>query len=190
MKTGLVNKSAKFGTMPVFLTALSTILGAVLFLRFGWAVGQIGFYGTIGIIVLGHLITIPTALAVAEIATNQRVLGGGAYYIISRSFGFNIGGAIGLTLFASQAVSVAFYVIAFGEAFEPVLQSIHANFGFLIPKRVVALATMAILSTLILRRGANLGMKALYVVVAILFTAIALFLFGEPVDGVEKFNLN
>ncbi|HKK59235.1 MAG TPA: hypothetical protein VJ937_07140 [Salinivirga sp.] len=183
-------KNAGFGTLPVFLTAISTILGAILFLRFGWAVGQVGLVGVIAIVLISHLVTIPTALAVAEIATNQRVLGGGAYYIISRSFGFNIGGAIGLTLFASQAVSVAFYVIAFGEAFEPVLQSIHANFGFLIPKRVVALATMAILSTLILRRGANLGMKALYVVVAILFTAIALFLFGEPVDGVEKFNLN
>lgn len=183
-------KNAGFGTLPVFLTAISTILGAILFLRFGWAVGQVGLVGVIAIVLISHLVTIPTALAVAEIATNQRVLGGGAYYIISRSFGFNIGGAIGLTLFASQAVSVAFYVIAFGEAFEPVLQSIHTNFGFLIPKRVVALATMAILSSLILRRGANLGMKALYVVVAILFTAIALFLFGEPVDGVEKFNLN
>jgi len=94
MKSGLVNKKAKFGTLLVFLTALSTILGAVLFLRFGWAIGQIGFVGTIGIIVLGHLITIPTALAVAEIATNLKVQGGGAYYIISRSFGFNIGGAI------------------------------------------------------------------------------------------------
>ncbi len=183
-------KNAGFGTLPVFLTAISTILGAILFLRFGWAVGEVGLVGVIAIVVISHLVTIPTALAVAEIATNQRVLGGGAYYIISRSFGFNIGGAIGLALFASQAVSVAFYVIAFGEAFEPVLQAVQANYGFLIPKKVVALSTMAILSGLILRRGANLGMKALYFVVAILFTAIGLFLFGEPVDGIEKVNLN
>ena len=31
-----------FGTMPVFLAAISTILGAVMFLRFGYAVGNLG----------------------------------------------------------------------------------------------------------------------------------------------------
>jgi amino acid transporter len=121
MPRTLVNHKAEFGTLPVFMTAISTILGAILFLRFGYAVGHTGFIGAIGIIALGHLVTIPTALAVAEIATNQKVLGGGAYYIISRSFGLNIGAAIGITLYLSQAISVAFYVIAFGEAFEPII---------------------------------------------------------------------
>jgi amino acid transporter len=93
MSHSIRNPNAKFGTLPVFLTALSTILGAVLFLRFGWAVGQVGFWGVIGIVLLGHLVTIPTAMAVAEIATNQKVQGGGAYFIVSRSFGFNIGAA-------------------------------------------------------------------------------------------------
>ena len=88
--------------MPVFMTTISTILGAILFLRFGYAVGHTGFIGAIGIIALGHLVTIPTALAVAEIATNQKVLGGGAYYIISRSFGLNIGASIGIALFAGH----------------------------------------------------------------------------------------
>ncbi len=87
--------TAKFGTLPVFMTAISTILGAILFLRFGYAVGHLGFIGVIGIIFLGHMVTIPTAMAVAEIATNQKVQGGGAYFIISRSFGINIGSASG-----------------------------------------------------------------------------------------------
>ena len=180
MAKSLVNTNAKFGTLPVFLTALSTILGAILFLRFGWAVGQVGFYGVIGIIVLGHIVTIPTAFAVAEIATNQRVEGGGAYYIISRSFGLNIGGAIGIALYLSQAISVAFYVIAFGEAFEPVIKWVYDNYGFLIPdRRWISMPTMAILSLLILTKGANIGMKALYIVVAILFTSLAMFFLGD-----------
>ena len=90
------------------MTAISTILGAILFLRFGFAVAHVGLLWTMAIIVLGHLVTIPTALAVAEIATNQKVEGGGAYYMISRSFGLSIGGAIGIALFLSQAISVAF----------------------------------------------------------------------------------
>ena len=187
MAKSLVNTNAKFGTMPVFLTALSTILGAILFLRFGWAVGQVGFWGVIGIIILGHAVTIPTAFAVAEIATNQRVQGGGAYYIISRSFGLNIGGAIGITLYLSQAISVAFYVIAFGEAFEPVINWLRDNYGFVIAdRRWISIPTMVILSILILTKGANFGMKALYVVVAILLTSIAMFFLGDsPIKPTE-----
>ena len=75
----------KFGTAPVFFTAISTILGAVMFLRFGFAVGQVGLIGTIAIVLIGHAVTIPTAMAIAEIATNQKVEGGGEYYIMSRS---------------------------------------------------------------------------------------------------------
>ncbi|WP_159519132.1 APC family permease [Sunxiuqinia indica] len=180
MAKSFVNSNAKFGTMPVFLTALSTILGAILFLRFGWAVGQVGFWGVIGIILIGHIITIPTAFAVAEIATNQRVQGGGAYYIISRSFGFNIGGAIGLALFFSQAISVAFYVIAFGEAFEPVINFLNDNYQLGIEdRRWISIPSMAILSIIILAKGANMGMKALYFVVAILLTSLVFFFIGD-----------
>jgi len=83
-----------FGTAPVFLASISTILGAVLFLRFGYAVAHVGLLGAIGIVLLGHLVTVPTALAIAEIATNRRVEGGGEYFIVSRSFGSTIGAAI------------------------------------------------------------------------------------------------
>ena len=107
----------KFGTAPVFFTAISTILGAVLFLRFGFAVGSVGFMGTVAIILIGHIVTVPTAMSIAEIATNQKVEGGGEYFIISRSFGLVIGSSIGLALYISQAISVAFYIIAFSEAF-------------------------------------------------------------------------
>ncbi|MCL3781710.1 amino acid permease [Prolixibacteraceae bacterium JC049] len=191
MPGSLVNPKANFGTIPVFLTALSTILGAILFLRFGWAVGQVGFVGVIGIILLGHLVTIPAAMAVAEIATNQRVQGGGAYYIISRSFGLNIGAAIGIALYLSQAISVAFYVIAFGEAFDPVIQYLNETYQFYIPdKRFITVPVMALLSILILTKGANVGMKALYVVVAILLSSIAFFFMGDsPIKPTEvSFN--
>ncbi|RIH66884.1 amino acid permease [Mariniphaga sediminis] len=191
MAKSLVNTHARFGTLPVFFTALSTILGAVLFLRFGWAVGHVGFWGVIGIIVLGHVVTIPTAFAVAEIATNQRVQGGGAYFIISRSFGMNIGGAIGITLYLSQAISVAFYIIAFGEAFEPLIDWIYQQYGFYIPdRRWISIPTMALLSVLILVKGANLGMKALYVVVIVLFTSILFFFLGNSPIKPPEINLH
>ena len=66
-----------WGTAPVFLASVSTILGAVMFLRFGYAVGHTGLVGAVLIILLGHMVTVPTALAIAEISTNRRVEGGG-----------------------------------------------------------------------------------------------------------------
>ena len=190
MARNLVNQQAKFGTPEVFTTSISTILGAILFLRFGYAVGNVGFLGALGIILIGHLVTFPTAFAVAEIATNQKVLGGGAYYIISRSFGLNIGAAIGISLYLSQAISVAFYIIAFAEAFDPVIGFLKDHYGFIIPdNRFISLPFMAILSVIILARGANLGMKALYMVAAILFTSIFLFLIGKPEVAEEEFHL-
>ena len=83
-----------------------------MFLRFGWAVGNVGLFGAIMIVLVGHLITVPTGLAISEIATNLKV-GGGEYFLLSRSFGTRIGAAIGIMLYASQVISIAFYVIAF-----------------------------------------------------------------------------
>ena len=169
----------RFGTAPVFFTAISTILGAILFLRFGFAVGKLGFYGVLVIILLGHLVTVPTAFAISEISTNQRVKGGGEYYIISRSFGLNIGATIGIALFLSQAISVAFYVIAFTEAFEPFFNWVQENYNFILPRQAISLPAMGILSLLILKKGANLGVKALYIVVGVLVVALIMFFLGQ-----------
>ncbi|MCB0733329.1 MAG: amino acid permease [Flavobacteriales bacterium] len=173
-----LHQKGKFGTAPVFLTAISTILGAIMFLRFGFAVGNVGLIGTLLIIFFGHMVTIPTAMALAEIATNQKVEGGGEYYIISRSFGLNIGAAIGIALFMSQAISVAFYVIAFSEAFEPLRGYLLEETGFDLPKRVIGVVSVGLLALLMYYKGANTGMWMLYVVVAILTVSLILFFAG------------
>jgi len=175
----MTQKINQFGTAPVFFTAISTILGAILFLRFGYAVGTLGFWGVVLIILLGHLVTIPTALAISEIATNKRVEGGGEYFIISRSFGLNIGATIGMALYFSQAISVAFYVIAFTEAFEFLFDWVAGKFDFILPRQVISLPVMIGLATLIIKKGANLGVKALYVVVGILLISLVMFFFGH-----------
>jgi amino acid transporter len=180
-----MSTNKKFGTAPVFFTAISTILGAILFLRFGFATGTLGFWGVILIVLLGHLVTIPTALAISEIATNKRVEGGGEYFIISRSFGLNIGATIGVALFMSQAISVAFYVIAFTEAFEFFFNYMKETFDLFIPRQVISVPIMALLSIFILKKGANVGIKALYYVVAILGVSLLLFFMGTTTFAQE-----
>ncbi len=168
-----------FGTAPVFFTAISTILGAILFLRFGMAVGVLGFLGVGLIILTGHLVTIPTALAISELATNEKVEGGGEYFIISRSFGLNIGATIGIALYFSQAISIAFYIIAFTEAFSPLFDFLKEHYQIILPRQAVSIPSMLLLAFIMLKKGANIGVRTLYLIVAILFVTILLFFLGK-----------
>ncbi|MDR2408264.1 MAG: amino acid permease [Bacteroidales bacterium] len=170
------------GTAPVYFTAISSILGAILFLRFGWATGVLGFWGALAIIILGHMITVPTALAISELATNTRVEGGGEYFIISRSFGLKIGSTIGITLFLSQTISIAFYTIAFAEAFQPFFNMFFDRFGFELPRQIVSIPTLLILSAVMLRKGTGSSIKLLYTVNIILLLSLLLFFLGNPVS--------
>lgn len=177
------NHGYGFGTSPVFLASISTILGAILFLRFGYAVGNVGLPGTLLIVLIGHMVTIPTALAIAEIATNRRVEGGGEYFIISRSFGTTIGASIGVSLYLSQAVSVAFYMIAFAEAFQPLAPWFESITGFTFDPRMISIPATLILSLLVLTRGARIGVALLWMVAGILAVALAMFFLGSPAEG-------
>ena len=157
-----------------------------MFLRFGFAVGHVGLLGTFLIILIGHAVTIPTAMAIAEIATNQRVEGGGEYYIISRSFGVVIGAAIGLALYLSQAISVAFYVMAFTEAFTPAIDWLASLLALpdwlewiLRQKQTIGIPALVVLTWIMLTRGADLGVKALYIVVFTLALSLVAFFSGQ-----------
>ncbi|MDR3127437.1 MAG: amino acid permease [Tannerellaceae bacterium] len=179
----MAKKKEGFGTGPVYLTAISTILGAILFLRFGYAVGTLGLWGVLLLILLGHLITIPTALAVSELATNTRVAGGGEYYVISRSFGLKIGATIGIALYFAQAISIAFYTIAFTEAFAPLFEWAR-GFWPEIPKQLVSVPLLVVL-WLVVRGGVAKGVNMLYAVNVILALSLLLFLWGTTAHGVQ-----
>ena len=180
-----------FGTAPVFLASISTILGAILFLRFGYAVSDVGLLGTLLVIAIAHLVTIPTVLAVSEIATNRRVAGGGAYYIISRSFGTRIGGVIGIALYLSQAISIAFYLVAFAESFVPVYEWIESAWNVRMDARFVSFPAALALLALVLTKGADLGVRVLWVVSVILGGSIAAVLLGSAPEAIrpETFSL-
>lgn len=180
MASKLENNSLQLGTMPVFLTSIATILGAILFLRFGYSVANISLLGTFALVIIAHLVTVPTALAVSEIATNQKVEGGGLYHIISRSFGLNIGAAIGIALYLSQAISIAFYVVAFTEAFIPYVNQWAEVLGYrILYVQAISIPTVLILCGLMLYKGADIGIKLLYLVIILLTASIGMFFFGS-----------
>jgi len=73
-------RGAGLGTFGgVYTPSILTILGVIMYLRFGWVVGNVGLAGTLAIVTLATAITFLTALSISEIATDQRVRVGGAY---------------------------------------------------------------------------------------------------------------
>jgi len=106
----------RFGTFEgVFTPTLLSILGVIMYLRLGWVVGNAGLGRALIIILLANFITIITTLSISSIITNIKIGSGGAYSIISKSLGLEMGGAIGIPLYISQAVSIAFYITGFVE---------------------------------------------------------------------------
>jgi len=104
----------KFGMFKgVFVPTLLTILGVIMYLRLGWVVGNTGLLGAWTIIIIAFAITTATALSMSSIISNIRIGPGGAYSIISRSMGLEIGGSVGVPLYLSLALSVALYIFGF-----------------------------------------------------------------------------
>ena len=120
---------------------------------------------------------------------SPKVEGGGEYFIVSRSFGETVGGAIGISLYLSQAVSVAFYMIAFSEAFRPLFGFIEYQLGINADIRMIGIPATLILLAVILIKGAGVGVKTLWIVACILALSLVLFFMGKPVDDSVKINM-
>ena len=99
----------------VFKPTLLTILGAIMYLRVGWVVGNAGLLGGLLVVLTAVSITLATGLSLSSIATNTRLPVGGSYAMISKALGLEVGGAIGIPLFLCQAFAVAMYIFGFRE---------------------------------------------------------------------------
>ncbi|NND32364.1 MAG: amino acid permease, partial [Saprospiraceae bacterium] len=109
--------SKKFGTfLGVYTPSILTILGLIMYLRFGWVLGNVGLGLTILIVIVASSITFITGLSASAIATNIQVGVGGEYFLVSRSLGLEPGGAIGIPLYLCRTLSVTFYCFGLAEA--------------------------------------------------------------------------
>lgn len=155
----------------VFTPSILTILGVIMYLRFGWVVANVGLGGAFLIVTLSTSITFLTALSIAQIATDQRVRVGGAYYMISRSLGIESGGAIGIPLYLAQALSVALYTVGFAESLVQVFPGLN--------ERLVAVVTTLGVA-LIALRSARAAIRAQYFIMAAIVLSLLSLLLGQP----------
>ncbi len=176
---------ARFGTFGgVFTPCVLTILGVIMFMRVGFVEGHSGLWLGLAILGFSKLITILTTLSLSAIASNLKMRVGGVYFMISRVLGPDFGGSIGITLFVAQAVSVAFYTIGFTEALVYLLGLEGSAFvtEYYLPQVVSSVVVTALF--FLTFKGADLAMRAQYVVLAVLLLATASYLVG----GVLKFD--
>ncbi len=165
----------KFGTFAgVFVPSLLTILGVIMYLRLGWVVGNAGLYGAILIILIAHVISVTTGLSISSIATDKKVGAGGVYYVLSRSLGLPIGGAIGITLFVGTALSIALYLIGFAESFNAYFDLDTSINGLRITGSValLALTVLAFIST-------DIALKAQFFILAAIALSLLSIFFGH-----------
>lgn len=162
----------RLGTfLGVFTPSILTILGVILFLRTGWVVGSVGLFPALLIVVLANAITLVTALSVSAIATNMPVGAGGAYYILSRSLGLEIGGAIGIPLFLAQTFSVTLYAFGLAESLRFAWPEV--------PVQAVAAATIVAVSA-ISARSAGMALKLQLPIMALVVLALLSLFAGVP----------
>lgn len=176
MVTNSENNEKKFGMFAgVFTPTVLTILGAIMYLRTGWVVGNAGLGGAVAVILLAHVITVSTGLAVSSVVTNTRVGAGGAFAIISQSLGLEVGGSIGIPLFLAQGISISLYVLAFTESWLRVFPT-H-------PEAVVAVLTFFIVFGVVYI-SAQFASKTQFIILGIVgFSLFSVFLASFPILG-------
>ncbi len=166
------SSAGRFGTFGgVFTPCTLTILGVIMFLRFGQVVGNAGVALAALIVLVSTGITTLTSLSLSAIATNTRVKGGGAYYLISRSLGVEFGGAIGVVFYLAQAIAVSLYLIGFTEALVDAVP--------LLAPRFTAVATAVNIGAFVcVYIGAGWTIRVQYGILAVLGLALASFYAG------------
>ncbi len=200
MAPSRVKTTAKLGVfLGVFVPTMNTIFGVVVFLRWGWAVGQAGLLQVMVMLLIGHVIALLTCASVSAICTNGEVGPGGAYYIISRALGPEFGGSIGALFYIAQATGVAFYMLGLAETvletvgFSPIQMipylpdewggldpSGHAKYGDTVLVSSLALLVVLIISMVGASFFAKASMGIFTVIVAALLGAVVSFLFYGP----------
>ena len=184
-----INSSPKFGTfLGVYTPSVLTILGLTMYLRFGWVVGNLGLILTLLVVVMASSITLLTGLSASAISTNMKVGVGGEYYMIARSLGLELGGAIGIPLYLCRTLSITFY--SFGLA-ESILIFWPQNWGEM-PSYTVQLLTaiIIIMITFLSGKSASLALKVQIPIMIAVGLSILALIFGVFSKGFQAPHLN
>jgi len=160
-----------FGTLTgVYIPSILMMFGVILFLRLGLVASYVGPIQMSLIIILSVSIMLITAASITSVVTNMKVGSGGVYFLISRSLGIEIGGAIGILLYLCQIISIALCTTGFAVAFCDVFPAFD--------KVSVEIVTLLILTALSFF-STDLALRTQYLILVILIASIGSIFFGS-----------
>jgi amino acid transporter len=164
----------------VYVPTLLTILGVIMYLRLGWVVGSVGLAGCWLIIAIAFTITTTTTLSMASIISNIRIGPGGAFSIITRSLGIEIGGSIGVPFYIAMAFSVVLYIFGFREGFLMLFPSV--------PSLLVDLIIFVIVFGIVFF-STDIAFRLQYLIVAIMIASL-ISIVGAGMTSVPSFEFS
>ncbi|CAB4256692.1 similar to Saccharomyces cerevisiae YBR235W Putative ion transporter, similar to mammalian electroneutral Na(+)-(K+)-C1- cotransporter family [Maudiozyma barnettii] len=182
----------KLGTYDgVFVPTALNVLSILMFLRFGFILGQLGIICTIALLLLSYLINLLTTLSISAISTNGTVRGGGAYYMISRCLGPEFGGSIGLVFFLGQVFNSGMNAIGIVE---PILYNLGQNIKdeppaalfALLPRGEIYVFIYATIILFICFGVAFVGSQTVSRAGNVLFIVLAISIISIPVSVIFK----
>ncbi|KAF9370942.1 hypothetical protein CPB97_002344 [Podila verticillata] len=162
-------KSSKLGVFSgVFIPCVLSIWGIILFLRFGFIIGQAGVLGTMGMFVVGYAINIMTTFSLSAVSTNGTVRGP------------EFGGSIGVIYFFGTVIGCGMNVLGFVE---PLISNFGESSGTVyrvLPEGAVwgfiYGTILLVLCTLVCLVGSKLFSRAsLVLAVIILLSTLSIF---------------
>jgi len=166
----------KFSTFTgVFVPNVTMMFGVILFLRLSLVLGYLGIWMYLVATAISLAIMFTTSLSTASVVTNMKVGGGGAYFLLSRSLGIEIGGAIGITLVLSRMISLALVVTGFSYSITNLFPNLSVYLVELVT--MVALLIITLVST-------NLALKTQQLIFWVLSGSIvSVFFFTIPTEN-------
>lgn len=119
----------KIGTFSgVIVPNVTMMFGVILFLRLGLIVSHTSLFETLAIIGISLGVMLMTSASIASVATNMKVGRGGIYYLVARTLGVEISGALGIALFVSQILTIALTTTAFSYLLIDIFPSLNLVF--------------------------------------------------------------
>lgn len=118
----------------VFVPTSLNVLSILMFIRFGFILGQAGLLGMLGMLVAAYVINLVTTMSISAIASNGTVRGGGAYFLISRSLGPEFGGSIGIVFYLGFVFNTGLNAVGLVDCLIEDFGSLSGNWTTFLPE--------------------------------------------------------
>jgi potassium/chloride transporter 9 len=199
----LTGGSEKLGTFSgVFVPTSLNVLSILMFIRWGFILGQGGVVGMMAMLIVAYLINLVTTMSISAVASNGTVRGGGAYYLISRSLGPEFGGSIGIVFYLGFIFNTGMNAVGLIDCLNYNFGSMSGNWSGFLPEGfwwqylwstvvLVVCTAICLAGSSIFARASNwLLLVVLIATLSIPLSALVVRPFEDPKAGIQFTGLS